>query len=95
MRRRKNDLVQLMILTVLGGAVVLTMLLPRLPARRETAETTEISVVLREADSALWSNVRLGMEQAAGEIARAVARHNQRGLGLDKLKHTANIRKKP
>ena len=35
------------------------------------------------------------MEQAAGEIARAVARHNQRGLGLDKLKHTANIRKKP
>ncbi len=68
MRKRKNDLVQLMILTVLGGAVVLTMLLPRLPARRETAETTEISVVLREADSALWSNVRLGMEQAAGEF---------------------------
>ena len=32
------------------------------------------------------------MEQAAGEISRAVARHNQRGLGLDQLKHTAKIR---
>jgi len=33
------------------------------------------------------------MEQAAGEISRAVARHNQRGLGLDQLKHTAKIKK--
>lgn len=68
MRRRRNDLAQLIILTVLGGAVVLTLLLPRLPARRGASETREISVILREADSALWPNIRLGMEQAAGEL---------------------------
>lgn len=68
MRRRRHDIVQLMILSVLGGAVVLTLLLPRLPAEQAAGETTEISVILREGDSALWPNIRLGMEQAAGEL---------------------------
>ena len=71
MRRRRHDIVQLIILSVLGGAVVLTLLLPRLPAEQSAGETTEISVILREGDSALWPNIRLGMEQAAGEIGRA------------------------
>ena len=68
MRRRRHDIVQLMILSVLGGAVVLTLLLPRLPAEQAAGEATEISVILREGDSALWPNIRLGMEQAAGEL---------------------------
>ena len=68
MRRRRHDIVQLIILSVLGGAVVLTLLLPRLPAEQSAGETTEISVILREGDSALWPNIRLGMEQAAGEL---------------------------
>lgn len=68
MKRKRNTVIQLAILTVLGGAVALTMLLPRLPSQRDAVPLVEISVILREADSSLWSSARLGMEQAAGEL---------------------------
>ena len=66
MRRRRHDIVQLMILSVLGGAVVLTLLLPRLPAEQAAGEATEISVILREGDSALWPNIGGAAGGAAG-----------------------------
>lgn len=68
MRNRRNAVIQLVILAALGAAVVVTSLLPRVPARREASAPAEVSVILREADTSLWSNVRLGMEQAAGEL---------------------------
>lgn len=68
MRNRRNAVIQLAILAALGAAVVVTSLLPRVPARREASAPAEVSVILREADTSLWSNVRLGMEQAAGEL---------------------------
>ena len=92
--RTKNSVVEIVILGILGLLVIFTLLLPQL-LREEAYQPLFLSVLLRDADSSGLAAARLGMEQAAGEIARAVARHNQRGLGLDKLKHTANIRKKP
>lgn len=67
MKHRRNTAIQLMILAVLGGAAMITLLLPRLPVKRSSAPV-EVSVILREADSSLWSNARLGMDQAAGEL---------------------------
>lgn len=68
MKHKRNTVIQLAILTVLGGAVILTMLLPRFPGQRAAAPLVEISVILRESDSSLWSSARLGMDQAAGEL---------------------------
>lgn len=68
MKKKRNALIQLAILAVLGGAVVLTTLLPRVSTGQKVSGPAEISVILRESDSALWSNARLGMEQAAGEL---------------------------
>ncbi len=68
MKHKRNTVIQLAILTVLGGAVILTMLLPQLPSQRGAAPLVEISVILRESDSSLWSSARLGMDQAAGEL---------------------------
>ncbi len=68
MKHKRNTVIQLIILILLGGAVIVTMLLPQLPSHRDAAPLVEISVILREADSSLWLNARLGMEQAAGEL---------------------------
>lgn len=67
MKNRRNTAIQLMILAVLGGAAMITLLLPRLPVKRSSAPV-EVSVILRESDISLWSNTRLGMDQAAGEL---------------------------
>lgn len=68
MKHKRNTVIQLAILTVLGWAVILTMLLPRLPSQQAAAPLVEISVILRESDSSLWSSARLGMDRAAGEL---------------------------
>ena len=64
----RNAWIQLAILVALGGAVILTLILPQLSDRRAADPPLELSVVVRESDSSLWSNARLGMEQAAGEL---------------------------
>ncbi|MGE4277233.1 MAG: sugar ABC transporter substrate-binding protein [Lawsonibacter sp.] len=68
MNKKRNALIQLIILVALGFAVILTMVLPQMSNGRKTAAPPEISVVIRESDSTPWSNARLGMEQAAGEL---------------------------
>ncbi len=68
MNKRRNALIQLAILVALGLAVILTMVLPQMTDGRKVVPPLEISVVIRESDSTLWSNARLGMEQAAGEL---------------------------
>lgn len=68
MKNSRQALIQLAILVMLGAAVLLTTFLPRQAEDRKAVEPLEISVVLREADSTLWSTARLGMEQAAGEL---------------------------
>lgn len=68
MKKRRNDLIQLAILVVLGTAVILSLVLPQLPGRERELQLLELSVIFREADTSLWSNTRLGMEQAAGDL---------------------------
>ncbi|MEQ2442916.1 substrate-binding domain-containing protein [Pseudoflavonifractor sp. CLA-AP-H29] len=68
MKKRRRDLIQLSILVVLGAAVILSLVLPQLPGRGRELQPLELSVIFREADTALWSNTRLGMEQAAGDL---------------------------
>ena len=68
MKKKRNAVIQLAILAALGAAVVVTSLLPQAPARREAYAPAEVSVILRESDTSLWSNARLGRAQAAGEL---------------------------
>ena len=68
MNKRKNDLIQLAILAALGAAVILTLAVPQLSLGGRERRPTEVSVVIRESDSALWANARQGMEQAASEL---------------------------
>lgn len=68
MKKTRRDLVQLVILVVLGSAVLLSLLLPRIVGQLQYTPPLEISVVIREADSTLWTDARQGMEAAAGEL---------------------------
>lgn len=91
MKHKRNTVIQLAILTLLGGAVILTMLLPRLPSQQAAAPLVEISVILRESDSSLWSSARLGMDRAAGELGAelrvlTLARTNDSGDQLAVLR---------
>lgn len=67
-KKRRNAWIQLAILILLGGGVVLSLVLPQLSEGQEGAPLLELSVIIRERDSTLWSNARLGMEQAAEEL---------------------------
>lgn len=66
MKKTRNGLIQIGVLVALGAAMAASSILPRDTGR--TAEPTEVSVVIRESDSTLWANTRLGMEQAAAEL---------------------------
>ena len=68
MKKIRTDFIQLLILLALGVGVILTLVLPGLGDSRPRQSVTSISVILRDTDTTLWSNTRLGMEQAAGEL---------------------------
>ena len=70
-KHRTNAFLQLLVLTALGAAVVLTLAWPQRPFARQE-EPVEVSVILRQADASLWANARLGMEQAAGQLRAEV-----------------------
>ena len=67
-KRSRNAWIQLAVLALLGGAVILTLVLPQLSGNRTPDPPLELSVIIRESDSSLWGNARLGMEQAAAEL---------------------------
>lgn len=69
MKSRGKGIIQLAVLAVLAGAMILTAILPRLMSTYTGRPTPlEISVIIREKDSGLWSNARLGIESAASEL---------------------------
>ena len=68
MKDRRNGIIQLAILVALGAAVLLSLAAPDLEGRDRSREPVEVSVLIRSADSSLWANTRLGMEQAAGDL---------------------------
>lgn len=67
MKTRRNDLIQIAILTVLGLSVILSLLIPQLIRTREPRRLS-LSVLLRDSESAGFSTTRQGMEQAADEL---------------------------
>lgn len=64
----KNNIVEIAILSILGGLVVLTLLIPQLLRDREAPQLLSVSVLFRDADSTNQNVVRQGMEQAADEL---------------------------
>ena len=68
MKDRRNGIIQLAILVMLGAAVLLSLAAPDLKGQDRGREPVEVSVLIRSADSSLWANTRLGMEQAAGDL---------------------------
>jgi len=67
-KNKKNELIQMAILIILGIAMILSSILPRIRIHNTLTELLEVSVIIREEDSSLWFNTRLGMEQAAEEL---------------------------
>ncbi|MCI9121807.1 MAG: sugar ABC transporter substrate-binding protein [Oscillibacter sp.] len=64
--KRREDLIQVGILAILGAAVLLSLALPPLFQSREGPPLLSLSVLLREPGS--WTAAREGMEQAAEEL---------------------------
>ena len=68
MKTQKNNLVEIVILGVLGLLVVLSILIPQLLRDRGEPRLLSLSVLLRDTDSAAFAAARQGMEQAADEL---------------------------
>lgn len=65
---KKNNVVEIVILGVLGALVVITLLIPQLLRDRENGSLLSVSVLFRDTDSSNWIITRQGMEQAADEL---------------------------
>ena len=65
---KKNNLVEIVILSVLGALAVLTLVIPQLLRDRDEEGLLSLSVLLRDTDSTNWTVARQGMEQAADEL---------------------------
>lgn len=66
MKKRRSALIQLAILTALGAAVALTLLLPQMSGLHRRPQPLELSVIIREQDSSLWTNTRMGWSRRPG-----------------------------
>ena len=64
---KRRNILQLVILLVLGLGVLFSLVAFDQPGRRHT-ELLEVSVIIRESDSTGWSAARQGMEQAAADL---------------------------
>lgn len=64
---KRKSIIQLVILVALGLGVLLSLVTFDTALFQRKTEPTEISVIIREADSAGWSAARQGMEQAAAD----------------------------
>ncbi len=67
MKKTRNNLIELAILTALIASVVVTLTFQSGRVQR-VSRPTQLSVILREPDSPLWFNTRQGMEQAAADL---------------------------
>ncbi len=65
---KKNNLIELVILSFLGIAVLISLFLPQLPNIVNNQKVIQLSIILRESDNYLWSNTRLGLEYACNEL---------------------------
>lgn len=65
---KRKSMIQLLILLLLGMGVLFSLVAFDLPGSRREPELLEITVLLREADSSVWSAARQGMDQAAEDF---------------------------
>lgn len=66
--KTKNSLVEIVILSVLGALVVLTLMIPQLLRDQGPRQLVSLSVLFRDTDTSNWTVARQGMEQAADEL---------------------------
>ena len=67
-KKRKNDFIQLAVLVLLGLSVILSIILPQVTRQPKEPQILSVSILIRDTDSSLWTNTRLGMDQAADEL---------------------------
>lgn len=65
---KKNNLVEIVLLGVLGALALLTLIVPQLLRDRDEPRLLSLSVLLRDTENSNWPVKRQGMEQAADEL---------------------------
>lgn len=65
---KKNNLVEIVLLGVLGALALLTLIIPQLLRDRDEPALLSLSVLLRDTENSNWPVTRQGMEQAADEL---------------------------
>lgn len=65
---KKNNLVEIVLLGVLGALALLTLIIPQLLRDRDEPRLLSLSVLLRDPENSNWPVKRQGMEQAADEL---------------------------
>ena len=65
---KKNSLVEIVLLGVLGALALLTLIIPQLLRDRDGPRLLSVSVLLRDTENSNWPVKRQGMEQAADEL---------------------------
>lgn len=65
---KKNNLVEIVLLGVLGALALLTLIIPQLLRDRDEPRLLSVSVLLRDTENSNWPVKRQGMEQAADEL---------------------------
>lgn len=65
---KRRNFIQLLVLVLLGGLVLFSLVMPGLSMEPAKRPAMEISVLLREDGGSVWSNMRMGMEQAAYDL---------------------------
>ena len=65
---KKNNLVEIVLLGVLGALALLTLIVPQVLRERDEPRLLSVSVLLRDTENSNWPVRRQGMEQAADEL---------------------------
>lgn len=65
---KRNNLVEIVLLGVLGALALLTLIIPQLLRDRDEPRLLFLSVLLRDTENSNWPVTRQGMEQAADEL---------------------------
>lgn len=65
---KKSNLVEIVLLGVLGALALLTLIIPQLLRDRDGPRLLSLSVLLRDTENSNWPVTRQGMEQAADEL---------------------------
>ena len=96
MKKKAHPLWQMLVLVVLGAATIFSLVIPERFLSAPEPKRAEISILIRQTDSALWARARLGMEQAAEDWGAelrflTLSRDNNSDEQLDLLRREAEV----